>query len=114
MDQIEEMEVMWFKILKSIIYMKTNGHSHWKLKRIEHGFKHIIEAGDLILKDTSIAHLEFGIKLLDDDAYQIRMSATYLFGQLSFNSSKALEILETRIATDCNWRVQEMLATAFD
>lgn len=40
-----------------------------KLKRIEHGFKHIIEAGDLILKDTSIDHLEFGTKLLDDDAF---------------------------------------------
>jgi 3-methyladenine DNA glycosylase AlkD len=85
-----------------------------KLKSIEHGFKHIIEAGDLILKDTSIDHLEFGTKLLDDDAYQIRMLATYLFGQLSVNSSKALEILETRIATDGSWRVQEMLAKAFD
>ncbi|WP_426474190.1 DNA alkylation repair protein [Chryseobacterium balustinum] len=85
-----------------------------KLKSIEHGFKHIIEAGDLILKDTSINHLEFGTKLLDCDAYQIRMLATYLFGQLSVKSSNALEILETRIAKDDNWRVQEMLAKAFD
>lgn len=85
-----------------------------KLKSIEHGFKHIIEAGDLILKNTSISHLEFGTKLLEDDAYQIRMLATYLFGQLSVKSSNALEILETRIATDDNWRVQEMLAKAFD
>lgn len=85
-----------------------------KLKSIEHGFKHIIEAGDLILKDISLNHLEFATKLLDDDAYQIRMLATYLFGQLSVGSSKALEVLETRVATDDNWRVQEMLAKAFD
>ena len=85
-----------------------------KLKSIEHGFKHIIEAGDLILKDISLNHFEFATKLLDDDAYQIRMLATYLFGQLSVGSSKALEILETRVATDDNWRVQEMLAKAFD
>lgn len=85
-----------------------------KLKSIEHGFKHIIEAGDLILKDISINHFEFGTKLLEDDAYQIRMLATYLFGQLSVKNKKALEILKTRIAKDDNWRVQEMLAKAFD
>ncbi|MDH6252417.1 3-methyladenine DNA glycosylase AlkD [Chryseobacterium sp. H1D6B] len=85
-----------------------------KLKSIEHGFKHIIEAGDYILKDTSIGHLEFATKLLDDNAYQIRMLATYILGQLSVESAKALEILETRVATDDNWRVQEMLAKAFD
>lgn len=85
-----------------------------KLKGIEHGFKHIIEAGDLILKDISIDHFELGTKLLEDDAYQIRMLATYLFGQLSVKIKKALEILETRIAKDDNWRVQEMLAKAFD
>ena len=85
-----------------------------KLKSIEHGFKHIIEAGDLILQDTSIDHLEFGTNLLEYDAYQIRMLATYLFGQLSVKNSNALEILETKIATDNNWRVQEMLAKAFD
>lgn len=85
-----------------------------KLKSIEHSFKHIIEAGDYILSDTSIDHFEFSTKLLDDDAYQMRMLATYVLGQLSVESTKALEILETRVATDDNWRVQEMLAKAFD
>ncbi|QQD12659.1 DNA alkylation repair protein [Sphingobacterium sp. UDSM-2020] len=85
-----------------------------KLKSIEHGFKHIIETGNLILKDISIDHLEFATKLLDDDAYQIRMLAAYLLGQLSVEYAEALEILETKVATDANWRVQEMLAKAFD
>lgn len=85
-----------------------------KIKSIEHGFKHIIEAGDIILKDSSIKHLEFAEELLDDEAYQIRMLATYLLGELSVGSAKALEILETKVAADQNWRVQEMLAKAFD
>lgn len=54
-----------------------------KLKSSEHGFKHIIETSDFILKDTSIGHLEFGTKLMDDGAYHIRMLTAYLFGQLS-------------------------------
>jgi len=85
-----------------------------KIKSIEHGFKHIIEAGDIILKDSSINHLKFAEELLDDDAYQVRMLATYLLGQLSVENKKALEILETQVAKDGNWRVQEMLAKAFD
>jgi len=85
-----------------------------KIKNIEHGFKHIIEAGNKIMNDISINHLEFAAKLLKDESYQIRMLATYLLGQLSVQDVKALEILETRVATDDNWRVQEMLAKAFD
>jgi len=85
-----------------------------KIKSIEHGFKHIIEAGDIILKDSSINHLKSAIEQLDDNAYQIRMLGTYILGQLSGESTMALEILETEVAVDKNWRVQEMLAKAFD
>lgn len=85
-----------------------------KIKSIEHGFKHIIEAGDNILKDSSINHLKFAIEQLDDNTYQIRMLGTYILGQLSGESTMALEILETEVAVDKNWRVQEMLAKAFD
>lgn len=62
-----------------------------KLKSIEHGFKHIIEAGDYILKDTSIDHLEFATRLLDDDAYQIRMLATFPFAA-SFDLTENLKV----------------------
>ena len=60
-----------------------------KIRSIEHGFKHIIEAGDIILKDSSINHLKFAEELLDDDAYQVRMLATYLLGQLSVENKKS-------------------------
>ena len=84
------------------------------IKSIEHGFKHIIEAGDTILQDKTPNHLELAVSFLDDNSYQVRMLATYLLGQLSVTEPKALALLETRVAEDPHWRVQEMLAKSFD
>lgn len=84
------------------------------LAQIEHGFKHIIAAGDEILADTSIDHLQLAKSLVAEPGYQGRMLATYLLGQLSPGSNPALLILKTIIVKDENWRVQEMLAKAFD
>ena len=84
------------------------------IKSIEHGFKHIIEAGDTILQDRTLNHLELAISFLEDNSYQVRMLATYLLGQLSVTEPKALALLETRVAEDPHWRVQEMLAKSFD
>lgn len=85
-----------------------------KIKNIEHGFKHIIEVGNIVMNDISIDHLEYAKSLLGDESYQVRMLATYLLGQLSIENKKALEIHEIKVAKDGNWRVQEMLAKAFD
>lgn len=84
------------------------------IKTIEHGFKHIIDAGDEILKNGTQNHLDLAISFLDDESYQVRMLATYLLGQLSTAEPKALTLLETKVASDPNWRVQEMLAKSFD
>jgi len=84
------------------------------IKKIEHGFKHIIDAGDIIISDKTENHFDLAVTFLTDDSYQVRMLATYLLGQLSPNNPEALELLETKVAEDENWRVQEMLAKAFD
>lgn len=84
------------------------------LKGIEHGFKHIIEAGDMLLSDNSIKHFDTALFLFEDESYQARMLAVYLLGALSAQLPEALAILENRVAADGNWRVQEMLAKAFD
>lgn len=84
------------------------------LKKIEHGFKHIEEAGDIIFANKTENQLDLATKLLNDNSYQIRMLATYILGRLSPQDPKALNILETKVAEDENWRVQEMLAKAFD
>ncbi|GAA4520627.1 DNA alkylation repair protein [Sphingobacterium thermophilum] len=84
------------------------------IKKKKHGFKHIVETGDKILAEQSQNHFELATSFLMDDAYQVRMLATYLLGQLSTDNSKALKLLETKVADDKDWRVQEMLAKAFD
>lgn len=84
------------------------------IKKIEHGFKHIVVAGDKILSDKKVNHLTVASNLLEDEAYQVRMLATYMLGQLSTDSPSALQILKTKVSKDENWRVQEMLAKAFD
>lgn len=84
------------------------------LKETEHGFKHIIEAGETILCDKTLKHFDVAKQLLKEDSYQGRMLAVQLFGRLASTAIEALEVLETEVAADSNWRVQEMLAKAFD
>lgn len=84
------------------------------IKKIEHGFKHIVEAGNLILAEKQQYHFDIALEFLTDNSYQVRMLGTYILGQLSIENVQALKILETKVAKDDNWRVQEMLAKAFD
>lgn len=84
------------------------------IKKIENGFRHIVETGDIIFTDKTQEHFDLATRFLADDSYQVRMLATYLLGQLSIQNPEALKLLETKIAEDKNWRVQEMLAKAFD
>ncbi len=85
-----------------------------ELKKTEHGFNHIVEVGDVLVKDKSIDHYMLAVSLLNDESYQGRMPATYILGLLALESKKAFTLLKTKVATDDNWRVQEMLAKAFD
>ncbi|RAK36006.1 UNVERIFIED_ORG: DNA alkylation repair enzyme [Chitinophaga ginsengisegetis] len=85
-----------------------------EIKKVEHGFKHILEAGDSLLKDTSQDHLKTAATLIAGGSYQERMLGTWLLGLLSPANNKALTWLKTKVVADDNWRVQEMLAKAFD
>ncbi|MGO4291955.1 DNA alkylation repair protein [Chitinophaga sp. RAB17] len=84
------------------------------LKKVEHGFKYITEAGDKILEDTSLDHLKTATGLIAGDSYQERMLGVHLLGLLSPEEEKALQLLKTKVVIDENWRVQEMLAKAID
>ncbi len=85
-----------------------------EVKKIKHGFLHIVKAGDTILADSAQNHFTLASKLLSDSSYQVRMLATYLLGQLAPHDANALNVLKTEVGKDKNWRVQEMLAKAFD
>lgn len=67
------------------------------IKKIEHGFKHIIEAGDAILSDQTQKHFGLAVKFLVDESYQVRMLATYMLGQLSVDHPQVLTLMETKL-----------------
>jgi hypothetical protein len=85
-----------------------------ELCKTEHGFKHIQKAGNKLLKDTTLDHFAIANGLITDPSYQGRMLGTFMLGVLSVENEQALEILRTIVSGDQNWRVQEMLAKAFD
>ena len=54
------------------------------------------------------------LDLFKHEAYQIRMLATNLLGLIATENNDALCFLQENVSVDENWRVQEMLAKAFD
>ena len=85
-----------------------------EIENIEHGFKHIIAAGNKLLGSSDLDHRDIATGLLKDERYQFRMLGVYLLGEISIDDRKALDILTTEVVEDVNWRVQEMLAKALD
>lgn len=84
------------------------------LKKTEHGFKHIIEAGNILLTDSTLHHFNEAKELLEHESYQAKMLGTYILGQLSPKDKISFLFLRDNVSTNENWRVQEMLAKAFD
>ncbi|WP_257639658.1 hypothetical protein [Campylobacter concisus] len=85
-----------------------------ELSLIENGFK---EQERRALADykakgaeycKGLAYLAYGSKL-----YQVRMYAVFLFGHLS-DREEILTFMRDEVSKDENWRVQEVLAKAFD
>ena len=82
---------------------------------IKNGFQHILDGADGILSTYSKEQcFEFALELFKHEAYQARMLATTIWGRLATEDDDALCFLKERISTDEHWRVQEMLAKAFD
>ena len=81
---------------------------------IEHGFK---EEEKRALADYKSNDDEFIKKLallaFQSDAYQVRMYGVFLFGCLS-EEEDILTFMRDKVSKDANWRVQEVLAKAFD
>lgn len=81
---------------------------------IEHGFK---EQEQKALNNYQSNDSEYIKKLAllayESDVYQVRMYAVFLFGYLS-NDKEILIFMRDEVSKDNNWRVQEVLAKAFD
>jgi 3-methyladenine DNA glycosylase AlkC len=86
-----------------------------RISKIENGFRHIYsEAENIVSTYTNEESFEIANHLYSYEAYQARMLATVIFGHLAHKNKDAYDFLKSRISFDTNWRVQEMLATAFD
>lgn len=86
-----------------------------KILPIEHGFQHILDGADEIFSTYSKEQcFELALSLFEYEAYQARMLATTILGRLATTNEEALCFLKEQVSIDENWRVQEMLAKAFD
>ena len=85
-----------------------------ELTLIENGFK---EQGKRALADYQSKGMDYIKKLAfsaySSNAYQVRMYAVFLFGYLS-EYEDVLNFMRDEVSKDENWRVQEILAKAFD
>ena len=81
---------------------------------IENGFKEQESRALTDYKAKGAAHCkELAYLAYGSNVYQVRMYAVFLFGHLS-DREEILTFLRDQVTKDKNWRVQEVLAKAFD
>ena len=86
-----------------------------RVRKTQHGFLDIQKAANEVVDERSEKeNLRIAKQLVNSEFYQARSLATFIFGRLAAKSKEALNILKRRISQDKDWRVQEILAKAFD
>lgn len=86
-----------------------------RVQKTQHGFTDIQKAADEVFDSHSkVETLSLAKELFASEIPQARMLATFLFGKLAAKSKESFTILRKRVSLDQNWRVQEILAKAFD
>jgi len=86
-----------------------------RVQKTQHGFKDIQKVAEEIFTSHSTAEtLRLAKELFDSDVPQARMLATFLFGKLAAKSKESFAFLRKSVSQDKDWRVQEILAQAFD
>ena len=81
---------------------------------IENGFKEQEKRALADYKAKGAAHCkELAYLAYGSNVYQVRMYAVFLFGHLS-DREEILTFMRDKVSKDENWRVQEVLAKAFD
>lgn len=58
--------------------------------------------------------LRIAKQLFTSEIHQVRCLAAFIFGRLAADSNESIEWLQFRVSVDSDWRVQEILAKAFD
>ena len=86
-----------------------------RVQETKHGFKDIRAVAEEAMRSTTPEEsFRLAERLFASDIHQARVLATFILGQLAAKCLKSLAFLETRVSHDSDWRVQEILAKAFD
>ncbi|HVU13129.1 MAG TPA: DNA alkylation repair protein [Phototrophicaceae bacterium] len=85
-----------------------------RVEQTQHGFTDIRKAADELADQSIAARLKLADALYASPAHQARMLATFLYGDLAAQVESCLPTLRTVVSPDADWRVQEILANAFD
>lgn len=86
-----------------------------RVQKTQHGFTDIQKAAEEVFASHSQAEaLSLAKEVFDSEVHQARMLATFLFGKLSSISKESLVFLRKQVSQDKDWRVQEILAQAFN
>jgi 3-methyladenine DNA glycosylase AlkD len=86
-----------------------------RVRKTRHGFLDIQKAANEVIDERSAEEsLCIAKQLVNSEIYQARSLATFIFGRLAAKSKRALNVLKRHISQDKDWRVQEILAKAFD
>jgi 3-methyladenine DNA glycosylase AlkC len=86
-----------------------------RAQRSQHGFLDIQQAADEVFSTHSPADcLEIAHQLYQSEVHQARCLAVFILGRLASSTSECLDFLRQQVSRDADWRVQEILAKAFD
>ena len=86
-----------------------------RAQKTQHGFLDIQKAANEVVDELSAEDsLSIAKQLVNSEIYQARSLATFIFGRFAGKSKDTLNILKRNVSQDNDWRVQEILAKAFD
>ncbi len=86
-----------------------------RVAKTKHGFTEIKKAADeVVTAKTRTESLALAKELFTSDIVQARALATFIMGKLASRSKPTLKFLRNHVSRDPDWRVQEILAKAFD
>ncbi len=86
-----------------------------RVQKTQHGFLDIQKAADeVVAGQTAGESFRLARQLFASEKYQARSLATFILGRLAASSKESLTFLKKRVSRDKDWRVQEILAKAFD
>jgi 3-methyladenine DNA glycosylase AlkD len=86
-----------------------------RARKTQHGFTDLQQAAEEVARTYAVRDcLNLAKQLFASEVRQARMLAVLIFGRMAARSAPTLRFLRQKVSRDPDWRVQEILAQAFD